>query len=308
MLFDDFHPTNVRTVEFAKEAMTCQALDQAEVLSIRWARDDPNPLAQEAISKADKDALAALLQAKGISIEAAPFNYPTDYQVPAAKRMRLEDGTEVTTDKPDLAYPDTDNQYQAAYAVGGQTMTAEEYAAYCEAYYADYYAKQGIQPQPTGLQDSQPAPVGHSVSTNNNQSKQNDVDKQKASLLSAFVGLDETPALANTLPISTNAVVAATSSVAAAAAVVAAAAAAAQGKTVAEVAVKEKEEDNDESDSEDDGDDEEDDDGPEWTEHLDPDTGATYYYNRFTGESSWGAPPADTQSVVATEASKSEST
>ena len=30
--------------EFAKEAMTCQALDCKEILSIRWAKDDPMPL------------------------------------------------------------------------------------------------------------------------------------------------------------------------------------------------------------------------------------------------------------------------
>jgi hypothetical protein len=42
-----------------------QSLDQGEVLDIRWAHDDPNPVAQDAISRADKDALFALMQAKG---------------------------------------------------------------------------------------------------------------------------------------------------------------------------------------------------------------------------------------------------
>ena len=32
--------------EFAKEAMSCQSLDKGEILSIRWAFDDPNPVAQ----------------------------------------------------------------------------------------------------------------------------------------------------------------------------------------------------------------------------------------------------------------------
>jgi hypothetical protein len=32
------------SAEFAKEAMTCQTLDHKEVLSIRWAKDDPNPV------------------------------------------------------------------------------------------------------------------------------------------------------------------------------------------------------------------------------------------------------------------------
>jgi hypothetical protein len=39
-----------------------QSLDQGEVLDIRWAHDDPNP---DAINRADKDALFALMQAKG---------------------------------------------------------------------------------------------------------------------------------------------------------------------------------------------------------------------------------------------------
>ena len=65
--------------------MSCQSLDKGEILSIRWAFDDPNPVAQvlqinlkwdafwyyrmldtmqDAVDRADKDALAALLQAK----------------------------------------------------------------------------------------------------------------------------------------------------------------------------------------------------------------------------------------------------
>jgi hypothetical protein len=42
-----------------------RSLDQEEVLDIRWAHDNPNPVAQDAISRADKDALFALMQAKG---------------------------------------------------------------------------------------------------------------------------------------------------------------------------------------------------------------------------------------------------
>jgi len=52
------------SLEFAREAMAGQSLDKGEILSIRWAFDDPNPVAQDAVDRADKDALAALLQAK----------------------------------------------------------------------------------------------------------------------------------------------------------------------------------------------------------------------------------------------------
>jgi len=53
------------TAEFAKEAMSNQALDHKEVLSIRWAKDDPNPTARLAIDRADRDAVDAILEAKG---------------------------------------------------------------------------------------------------------------------------------------------------------------------------------------------------------------------------------------------------
>jgi hypothetical protein len=48
--------------------MSQQSLDQNEVLSIRWAHDDPNPVAQNAIDRANKDSMAQLLIAKGIFI------------------------------------------------------------------------------------------------------------------------------------------------------------------------------------------------------------------------------------------------
>lgn len=37
--------------EFAKEAMGNQSLDQNEILCLRWAHDDPNPVAQDAINR-----------------------------------------------------------------------------------------------------------------------------------------------------------------------------------------------------------------------------------------------------------------
>ena len=89
--------------------MSCQALDSSEVLSIRWAKDDPNPVAQESMSRADKDALASLLQARGISIEPAAFEYPADYQLhQLPKRAR---GDVALCDVSVSDYPDTDIQY-----------------------------------------------------------------------------------------------------------------------------------------------------------------------------------------------------
>ena len=45
--------------------MLSQSLDQNEILDLRWAHDDPNPVAQDAIERANRDALFALMQAKG---------------------------------------------------------------------------------------------------------------------------------------------------------------------------------------------------------------------------------------------------
>jgi hypothetical protein len=113
-------------IEFAKEAMHCQPLDHGEVLSIRWAHDDPNPVAKDSIQRADKDALAALLKAKGISITPANFDYPADYQLPNAKRMKIEEGGSVVEQFPEMAYPDTDAQYAAYYASMGINVEGGE--------------------------------------------------------------------------------------------------------------------------------------------------------------------------------------
>lgn len=106
--------------EFAKVAMSNQKLDFAEVLSIKWAHDDPNPMAQEAISRADKDALEAHLHARGFKMAPAEFAYPTEYALPAAKKLRLEEGPEGllqigVTDPPavECSYPDTERQFNA---------------------------------------------------------------------------------------------------------------------------------------------------------------------------------------------------
>eukprot|EP00953_Heterococcus_sp_UTEX-ZZ885_P022864 12619-Heterococcus_DN1.PRE.2 len=52
--------------EFAKEAMANQHLANTEVLNLRWAFDDPNSVAKEAIARTNMDATLAMLHAKGI--------------------------------------------------------------------------------------------------------------------------------------------------------------------------------------------------------------------------------------------------
>jgi hypothetical protein len=108
--------------EFAKEAMGNQALEDDEVLSIRWAFDDPNPVAKQAAERADHDAIIAMVKAKGISTEDAAFNYPESYDMPTSKRQKIEGGTVAS-------YPDTDKQYeqyaQLSYAEPEQNAETE---------------------------------------------------------------------------------------------------------------------------------------------------------------------------------------
>lgn len=131
-----------------------QSLDHDEILCLRWAHDDPNPVAQDAINRADRDALYALMTAKGISLDNAGFEYPAEYSIPSAKKARLEDGTDLTAQHPELAYPDTDQQFAqdepqgvaapATSSTETSSMTAEEYAKYCEDYYINYLNSQNI--------------------------------------------------------------------------------------------------------------------------------------------------------------------
>ena len=105
------------------------------------------------IFRADRDALYALMTAKGISLDNAGFEYPAEYSLPSAKKARLENGTEVTSQYPELAYPDTDAQFpdetqgvesDPSNSAATTSMSAEEYAKYCEDYYMNYLAAKNI--------------------------------------------------------------------------------------------------------------------------------------------------------------------
>lgn len=52
--------------EFALQAMANQSLGKGEVLNVRWAHDDPNPVMAEARARADLAAVEAAMQARGI--------------------------------------------------------------------------------------------------------------------------------------------------------------------------------------------------------------------------------------------------
>jgi hypothetical protein len=76
------------SAEFAKEAMAQQSLEHGEILNVKWAHDDPNPVAKKAIEKANRDAVFSILRARGIDVRS--LNDP--------KRENL--------------YPDTDAQFK----------------------------------------------------------------------------------------------------------------------------------------------------------------------------------------------------
>ncbi|KAE9283746.1 hypothetical protein PF008_g27328 [Phytophthora fragariae] len=117
------------SAEFAKEAMANQTLQSDEVLNLRWAFDDPNPVAKQAGERADRDAIVAMMQAKGASTgEDAAFDYPEQYQMPATKRQRIEGDTVAS-------YPDTDTQFTAD--GDSAAATASEEDLYAQLSYAD---------------------------------------------------------------------------------------------------------------------------------------------------------------------------
>lgn len=109
--------------EFAKEAMMQQALDHDEILDIRWAHEDPNVVAKEAIKRANADAVVAAIAAAGHNVNdaaqaKAAFAQPAGYQPPAIEagatpgQAQLADRPAEADAAGDLHYPDTSAQYE----------------------------------------------------------------------------------------------------------------------------------------------------------------------------------------------------
>lgn len=225
--------------------MHCQKLDYDEILSIRWAHDDPNPVAKDSIERADKDAMFALLQAKGISLKPAEFEYPADYQLPDAKRLKVEEGGEIVAQNPQIAYPDTDNQYQES----ATTTTFDP-----NAFSAILQQSKSTSNQPVSLvaaadetvakaQQSALSQLGLLMDYGDDEGEEGEDAKDEA-------------------PVST-----------------------------------EKKEGEEEADGEDEEEAEEEAGG--WRQYIDEATGAAYYFNSTTGESSWTPPTFDNEQPAA---------
>lgn len=283
--------------------MTCQSLDFKEILSIRWAKDDPNPIAQNSISMADKDALASFLNARGVNVEETGFNGPLDYANPEPKRVKLNDA-DVLSEYPELAYPDTDGQYAVSQydvsgsavqevgsgvevanrIVGGTTIPSSvpivPTATVGAPDYTSFFASLGG--TSTASPSLNPAAdhfIKRIVGQEECQSLLGDLLEKKRLLkdlaLDCYVEteVNEPPQSKDVLTVSI------------------------EGQTSEGVASrgKEKEATNQvEADDDAEGDgvgDDGNEDTEEWTAHIDTESGATYYYNSSTGESSWGAAP-----------------
>jgi hypothetical protein len=123
--------------EFGKEAMGNQALLGKETLNVKWASDDPNPVAQEAVARSNLDAAMLLMQQQGVSLKPAPFDYPERYVLPAPKKARVEGGVE-GGGVGGGAYPDTDGQYEGGNE-GEREGREEEWRGVFDSRYGAYY-------------------------------------------------------------------------------------------------------------------------------------------------------------------------
>jgi hypothetical protein len=117
--------------EFAKEAMADQTMDYGEVLNVRWANEDPNPIAQaqkeqRTVAKAIDAAAKKYWDAGG----EAYYNYVTNYDYEYA----LTAGN-------DQYYPVTDYQYQQHPALPAPSDPNAAAAGYDPNYY-NYYNQQ----------------------------------------------------------------------------------------------------------------------------------------------------------------------
>ena len=281
------------SIEFAREAMACQTLDCQEILSIRWAKDDPNPVAQDSISRADKDALAALLDAKGFSTQSAPFDYPTDYNMPPSKRSKTGDDV----DCPELNYPDTDTQYPDQHQLGVAGHSHHQSTT------------NGIElsggPLNVSTEEVKTAQQSSAVHLVN----QILLGDSFASLLSGIHNSLQSPSSNVSAPSSSGALgTDCFETLANSSCLSDADLAPLEGYASLLENIEEKKRrltnmdtllhqnsaqqmhqgmsEIEEEDQDEDGED------VLWTAHTDPESGATYYYNRSTGESSWGAEPS----------------
>ena len=98
--------------EFAKVAMADQSLDEGEVLNVRWAKVDPNPIAKAADEQAATNKFVK-------AVEQAVEQMTPQMKAEKEALRQMEQLKHNPT-----SYPDTDSQFQSSQSSSSSTMTA----------------------------------------------------------------------------------------------------------------------------------------------------------------------------------------
>jgi hypothetical protein len=100
------------SAEFAKEAMQDQSLDGDEILNIRWANDDPNPVAQTREEMKSLQHVADTVNQK-LQEEEPLYGYDESNQQQSYQQAGVNYEAFPNPYEPSL-YPDTDAQYDSS--------------------------------------------------------------------------------------------------------------------------------------------------------------------------------------------------
>ena len=114
---------NRSNAEFAKEAMQNQALNNNEILNVRWATDDPNPWVQKRKVESSKEELTAAVLQDYDGPLPTQGNVLEGHHPPQKRRNRdrgLKDNGEAVG-----YYPDTDNQYSEVNNIKSDTQVPQ---------------------------------------------------------------------------------------------------------------------------------------------------------------------------------------
>ncbi|KAL0488044.1 pre-mRNA-splicing factor cwc2 [Acrasis kona] len=137
--------------EFCKEAMLNQALDGDEVIEIRWATDDPNPIAAKRNALELREKLIKKIESDGVSTTNLSFNYPKDYKPEETKlpeeleavHQEYQEFQKQSTGEVDT--PSNQTDATPTQEIPQRYQTAEELREQLE--YGNYLQKSAIQTQ-----------------------------------------------------------------------------------------------------------------------------------------------------------------
>ncbi len=97
--------------------MAEQSLDSNEQLNVRWAFDDPNPRVIRQIIENKEAMVAQAIEMKGYKEQTTDYQVPLHYSLPNPVAPPPGVGQGLGTSETQVVhYPDTDQQYNDAYA------------------------------------------------------------------------------------------------------------------------------------------------------------------------------------------------